>query len=112
MGISPLGEAYANFGVEGGSLFMFAYGLGFALVYYLVLRYVVRSPEFLFWLPLVFYQAIKAETELVIVFNQISKGLIVALAGYYGVSLLLQRRVMFRRQRHLTMGRLVKVHDE
>ena len=99
MGISPLGEGYANFGVEGGIVFMFAYGIAFSTLYYFVLRYVVRSPELLLWIPLIFYQGIKAETELVVVLNQIIKGTIVALGGYYGLNQILQRDPLRRRLR-------------
>lgn len=83
MGISPLGEAYANFGSEGGILFMAAMGAMLSLSFLLLSRRVLKHPAFLFWIPLVYYQAIKAETELVVVFNQIVKGAVVALGGYW-----------------------------
>lgn len=78
---------------------MFAYGIAFSTLYYFVLRYVVRSPELLLWIPLIFYQGIKAETELVVVLNQIIKGTIVALGGYYGLNQILQRDPLRRRLR-------------
>lgn len=83
MGISPLGEAYANFDVDGGILFMILFGAVFATIYYGVLRYCISHPTFFFWIPLIFYQAMKAETELLIVLNQLFKGAIVAFAGHY-----------------------------
>jgi hypothetical protein len=83
MGISPLGEAYANFGVNGGILFMFAFGASFALIYRGTLRYALKHPTFLFWIPLIFYQAIKAETELLVVLNQLTKGSIIAFGCHY-----------------------------
>jgi hypothetical protein len=78
MAVSPLGEAYANFGREGGITLMLALGLAFAGFFSLCLRHAVRHPTFLFWIPLIFYQAIKAETEVSTVLNQITKGAIVA----------------------------------
>jgi hypothetical protein len=96
MGISPLGEAYANFGRELGILFMFGYGLGFAAIYQLVLRKVVLHPDFLFWIPLIFYQGIKAETEIVVVMNQLFKGTIIAYGGYYGLTQVLYPQVFGR----------------
>ena len=83
MGISPLGEAYANYGVEGGILFMGVFGAFFALFYYMGLWYSARYPTFFFWLPLIFYQAIKAETELSVVVNQLTKGAVVAFGLFF-----------------------------
>jgi hypothetical protein len=83
MGISPLGEAYANFGPLGGIVFMVVFGGLFALGYYWTLRFTLRHPTFLFWIPLIFYQAMKAETELVVILNQLSKGSAVAFSMHY-----------------------------
>ena len=85
MGISPLGEAYANFGVDGGIAFMAIFGVCFSLVFRLVARYVIKHPDFVFWIPLMFYQGIKAETEMVVVINQLAKGALVVFVGYYGL---------------------------
>jgi hypothetical protein len=85
MCICVLGEAYANFGEFGGIAFMGLFGAGFALYYSRILKWVVRHPDFLFWIPLIFYQAIKAETDLVVIANQIVKGSIVAFAGYWAI---------------------------
>jgi hypothetical protein len=78
MAISPLGEAYANFGRVGGITLMLGFGLAFSSFYAFCLRHSVTHPTFLFWIPLIFYQAIKAETEFVTVLNQVTKGSIVA----------------------------------
>lgn len=83
MGISPLGEAYANYGNGGGIVFMVAFGAAFAATFYGTLRYCIKHPTFFFWMPLIFYQAMKAETELLVVMNQVIKGAIVAFAGHY-----------------------------
>ena len=83
MGISPLGEAYANYGITGGIAFMVAFGGFFALFYYGSLRYALNHPTFLFWIPVIFYQAMKAETELSVIMNQLTKGSVVAFGGFY-----------------------------
>ena len=83
MGISPLGEAYANYGVTGGIGFMVLFGGLFALFYYGTLRYALSHPTFLFWIPLIFYQAMKAETELSVILNQLTKGAVVAFGSFY-----------------------------
>ena len=85
MCICVLGEAYANFGDFGGIAFMGLFGAIFALSYSRILKWAVRHPDFLFWIPLIFYQAIKAETDLVVIANQIVKGSIVAFAGYWAM---------------------------
>lgn len=82
MCICVLGEAYANFGEFGGILFMIAFGAFLAFYYSRILRWAAAHPDFLFWIPLIFYQAIKAETDMVVIVNQIVKGTIVAFVGY------------------------------
>lgn len=83
MSVCVLGEAYANFGEIGGIFFMIAFGAFIAIYYTQILRWAYRHPDFLFWIPLIFYQAIKAETDLVVIVNQIVKGSIVAFACYW-----------------------------
>lgn len=89
MGISILGEGYANYGTFGGSIFMFLWGLSYAGIYRFAVQFARKYATFLFWLPLIFYQAIKAETELVVVLNQLIKGSVVAFAAYYGINMLI-----------------------
>lgn len=85
MSVCVLGEAYANFGEFGGILFMAAFG-GFIAVYYTqILKWTYKHPDFLLWIPLIFYQAIKAETDLVVIVNQIVKGSIVAFGCYWAL---------------------------
>lgn len=94
MAISPLGEAYANFGVLGGTIFLCFFGAGFSLFYYGTLRYALKHPTFLFWIPLIFYQAIKAESEISVVLNQLTKGAFVAFTGHYLVGLIFPVRYL------------------
>jgi hypothetical protein len=86
MAISPLGEAYANFGPQGGVALIFGFGMIFSLLFSFCLRYVVKHPAFLFWIPLIFYQAIKAETEFATVLNQLSKGAVMAFGLYWFIN--------------------------
>ncbi|MBL8868973.1 MAG: hypothetical protein JNK90_04215 [Planctomycetaceae bacterium] len=83
MAISPLGEVYANFGVAGGILALTIYGVIFSSIYAFFVSLLPRFPTFYFWLPFIFYQSIKAETEFVVTVNQLAKGTIVALVLYY-----------------------------
>lgn len=84
MGISPLGEAYANYG-KGGWFFMLIWGSTFGFGIGLFRRTGRKDANFLIWSPLIFYQAIKAETEIVVVLNQLVKGSVVAFACYYAI---------------------------
>jgi hypothetical protein len=86
MAISPLGESYANFGPQGGVALIFGFGMIFSLLFSFCLRYVVKHPAFLFWIPLIFYQAIKAETEFATVLNQLSKGAVLAFGLYWFIT--------------------------
>lgn len=83
MAISPLGEVYANFGVAGGILALTIYGAIFSSIYVFFVSLLPRFPTFYFWLPFIFYQSIKAETEFVVTVNQLTKGTIVAAALFY-----------------------------
>lgn len=74
MGLSLLGEAYANAGPFAGVFLMLAMGGFMSLSYGLCLVWSVRHPTFYFWIPVIFCQTIKAETDFVTVLNHISKG--------------------------------------
>lgn len=85
MAISPLGEVYVNFGVAGGILALTIYGVMFSSIYVFFVSLLPRFPTFYFWLPFIFYQSIKAETEFVVTVNQLAKGTIVAMVLFYVV---------------------------
>ncbi len=42
----------------------------------------MRHPDLVFWIPLMFYQGIKAETEMIVVLNQLVKGSVIVLVGF------------------------------
>lgn len=73
MGISVLGEGYANFGVTGAWLFLGAYGallgMGLGLLYSMCRRW----PTLILWFPLIFLYPVKAEAELAKVLNHFVK---------------------------------------
>ena len=85
MGISLLGEGYANFGVTGAWIFMFGCGLFFSLMLHLIIGAAKTRPSLILWLPLLFLQAIKAETELVVVMNYLVKATILVFLLFWGV---------------------------
>lgn len=84
MGTSVLGEAYANYGKNGSVLFMFIYGFLLALVAKRVFNLSASSrPTLILWLPLIFLQVVKAETELVVVLNHLVKASIFVFGVYW-----------------------------
>ncbi len=93
MNISPLGEAYANFGVFGGALFMFFIGALYNFVIFQIFKIANGRPTLIFFLPLLFLQVIKAETDLTIVINHLFKALLAVWALYIGMERILRIRM-------------------
>ena len=73
MGMGLLGEAFANFGNKGGILFFLMWGILLGLVIKKIDNLSKLFPQILFFIPFLFFQAIKAETELVVVLNHMVK---------------------------------------
>ncbi|WP_375448121.1 oligosaccharide repeat unit polymerase [uncultured Fibrella sp.] len=61
--ISPFGEAYANFGIVGGIVFMFIFGLLFNYCFSKILRISENKPSLLLWLPCLFSGCLTVETD-------------------------------------------------
>jgi hypothetical protein len=83
MGLSLLGESYANVGPVFGILVMLLFGGLMSLSFVFCLVWSVKHPTFYFWIPIIFCQTIKAETDLVTVLNQITKGSLVIFGLYW-----------------------------
>ncbi len=77
MNLSIIGEAYGNFGTTGGIVFMFILGLIYNLTIVLIIKLSHKNPTLILWLPLLFFQVIKAETDFAIVINHLVKSAIV-----------------------------------
>lgn len=77
MGLSMVGEFYANFGVVGGIFCMGIWGWVLMKFWYFLLNKSKSKAIILFFLPLIFLQVVKAETELVVVLNHIVKSMVV-----------------------------------
>jgi len=77
MNLSVMGEAYANFGTTGGMMFMFTLALFFNLVLGNIYRISDHFPTLILWIPLLFLQVVKAETDFVTVINYLFKACIV-----------------------------------
>jgi hypothetical protein len=74
MNIGPLGEAYANFDVIGGIIFMFFYGLFFNFMVSYILKLAEKRPTIVLWIPFLFFYAIGVETDLLTTVGSLVKG--------------------------------------
>ena len=93
MGISIIGEAYGNFKVTGGILFMAIWGYVIVLVWRPLYRKSLKNIMFLAFLPIIFLQVVKAETELVVVLNHLVKASIVVFLFFWAADRFLQWNV-------------------
>lgn len=73
MGTSIIGEAYGNFGKTGSWIFMLTWGMFLALSLRILIKYGESHPIIHVFLPLIFLQVIKAETETYVVLNHFLK---------------------------------------
>ena len=73
MGLSSLGDAYINFGMFGGALFMFFYGLFFNKVLLAFKKYSHYYPALLVFTPFVFYYPIRPDCELQTILGHLVK---------------------------------------
>ncbi|GAB3531533.1 hypothetical protein GCM10027443_13930 [Pontibacter brevis] len=83
MNLSSLGEAYANFGVGGGIIFMFFFGLIINFSFHSIMTIAQTRPTVILWLPLIFLQVVKAETDFTTVFNHLVKAAFVTWLLYW-----------------------------
>ena len=83
MDISLVGEGYANFGLLGGMAFIFF----ISLLYNWVIVYVVslskNNPTLILWIPFLFFQVMKAETDFATVINYLTKAAMITFLTFY-----------------------------
>lgn len=73
VGISPYGEAWGNYGRTGGIIFMFVFGLMFNFIFSWILKIAVGTPSLILWLPLMFFYAVKIESDVFSMVNSLFK---------------------------------------
>ena len=85
MGISLLGEGYANFGKVGAYFFLFICGVVISMILYLLVRISLTYPILITFIPIIFFHVVKAESELLVILNFLFKSLIlfVLLSTFY-----------------------------
>lgn len=76
--IGPVGEAYGNFGVSGGIIYMFFFGLFIGGAYCLVYRVSrTKNPLFILWIPLLFFEVTYSmENDTLQAVNSLVKGIV------------------------------------
>jgi hypothetical protein len=82
MGMSLVGEAYANFGIM-GMWFLGLWGFLLSRFWNFLIDRSKKNIVILFFLPLIFLQVVKAETELVVVLNHLVKATVLVLGILY-----------------------------
>jgi hypothetical protein len=83
MDISLVGEGYANFGPYGGIVFLFLVSLFYNWVIIFVIQLAKKNPTLVIWIPFLFFQVMKAETDFATVFNYLTKASVIAFAVFY-----------------------------
>lgn len=83
MDISLVGEGYANFGYGGGMVFIFLISLLYNWVIVKVVALSKKNPTLIIWIPLLFFQVMKAETDFATVFNYLFKASILTFLAFY-----------------------------
>jgi len=85
MGLSLLGESYANFGITGGAFFMFVIGFFYNYVIKFIYTIARKRPTMIFFLPLIFLQVVKAETDFSVIINHLFKASITVALVFWGM---------------------------
>jgi hypothetical protein len=93
MNISPMGEAYANYGINGGIIFMFFYGLFFSLVILFLLHVIRKRPTLILWFPTIFLNSIQMETDILMCVNSLIKNLLFVWFCYWAADRLLRLKL-------------------
>ena len=75
MGLSSVGDAYINFGVIGGCIFMFFLGLMYNITLQMFGKYSVRYPILILFTALTFYYPIRPDCELQTILGHLFKSI-------------------------------------
>jgi len=102
MGISIVGEAYGNFGAFGGILFMGFWGLFITRIWTYLMKRTYKNIIMVSFIPLIFFQVVKAETELVVVLNHLVKTLFFVLVFLYATRKFWSIRITYLNQQSMS----------
>jgi hypothetical protein len=76
VGLSPYGEAWGNFGETGGIVFMFFFGLLFNFIFTGLLKISLKVPSVVLWFPIIFFYAVKIETDIFTMVNSLTQAIV------------------------------------
>ena len=82
MRIGALSDAYINFGIFGGVVFMFFLGLFFNFIFFLIIRISIKNYFYILWIPFVFAYAIRMSDIQVILNYTIKAFFFVVILNY------------------------------
>ena len=91
--LGPIGEAYVNFGVLGGIIFMFFYGMFMKFCFVKVLRLSINFPTLLLWIPLLFIPVFSMENDVLSFVNSFLKSAFFCFVCYKGFYILFRIRI-------------------
>ncbi|MDD4553482.1 MAG: hypothetical protein PHP04_04720 [Bacteroidales bacterium] len=101
MDISLAGEGYANFGIVGGWAFIFLVSLLYNWVIVVVISHSKKYPTLILWIPILFFQVMKAETDFATVFNYLTKAAIITFLAFYLTNVIME---MTRKKPKISMN--------
>jgi hypothetical protein len=83
MGLGSISDAYLNFGIVGGCIFMFLLGLIYGEVLIAFQKFSYKIPIAVLFIALVFYHPIRPDNELQTVLGHLVKSCVLLWATYY-----------------------------
>jgi hypothetical protein len=93
MDISLVGEGYANYGKVGGVIFLLFIGVFYNLIIIKIISLSKIYPTLILWIPVLFFQVIKAETDFATVFNHFTKAALVAFIVFFVMTKILKLKM-------------------
>ena len=93
MGLGLIGEAYANFGISGGAFFMFIIGLFYNFFLSRIFKIGEKHPALIFFIPLLFLQVVKAETDFSVILNHLIKATIIVWFVFFSFNKFLKIKI-------------------
>lgn len=82
IGLSPFGEAWGNFGKNGGIIFMFFFGLLLNFFFHLLLKLCLSIPSLILWFPFLFFYTLQVESDVITMLNSFIKAAMFAYLCY------------------------------
>ena len=73
MDLGIIGEAYANYGFKYGIVFMFILGMFYNICFFVIMKVSKKYPVVFFWIPLLFFYVIRAESGFYLAINHVFK---------------------------------------